>query len=344
MPLCSPPLPLLLGHPRTIAQEVGTTDAVRTAIGIITRPPVMHAPPGKTRPDADLVHGSCAARGMPRQMRQETGAVHVQPMQHAIHANASLIGMLESAGHDQLGNALDRRCQPLCGQFTPLDQGTLRDVAATEGRERLAGACRGEQLSLLQIDRQRLQVGTILDWCADRSGKAAQAGTVTGGAPDGFDLMLLAHEADLRHVQDLTVFDDPAWDTAEILMALAAHLGTVMHHCIWLFHQTERVPGMPSLTSRRLAAGTTCTAGQPPQPIRRGRLTARATVLGQAVFQVLDPGMRLCQLLFQRQQLSYQPFEDSVFFPQGVQFFIFGHSCTLAGSLSFGKSSRSRPE
>ncbi len=95
---------------------------------------------------------------------------------------------------------------------------------------------------------------------------------------------------------------------------------------------------MSHLTSRTLATGTTASARQTRQPIRRGWLTARATVLGQAVFEVLDLRPRLFQLLLQRQQLSDQCFEESVLFPQGLQFFFVRHSCTVAGSLSSGKS------
>ena len=83
-----------------------------------------------------------------------------------------------------------------------------------------------------------------MDWRADRSGKAAQAGGVTGGATDGFEPMLLGQEVDFRQVQDLTAFCDAAWDSAEVLTALAADLGTVTYHFIWLIHQGERVPRM----------------------------------------------------------------------------------------------------
>src|SRR5439155_11129477 len=100
---------------------VGSTDTVSTVIGIIAGQSVVHASPTKARPNANLVHRRSAARGMPSQMRQETGAVHMQPMQHAIHADADLISMLERAGHNQLGNALDRLNQPLGGQAAPLD-------------------------------------------------------------------------------------------------------------------------------------------------------------------------------------------------------------------------------
>src|SRR6266566_2763726 len=109
--LGGPLLLLLLSDSRTIAHEVGSTDAVRTIIGIITRQSVVHAAPPKARPDADLVHRRSAARRMPSQMRQEAGAVHMQPMKHPIHADAGLISMLEPTGYDQLGNALDRRSQ-----------------------------------------------------------------------------------------------------------------------------------------------------------------------------------------------------------------------------------------
>src|SRR6266851_2375798 len=336
--LGGPLLMLLFGDSRTISHEVGSTDAVSALIGIIARQSVVHASPGKARPDADLVHGLPTSRRMPSQMRQEAGAVHMQPMQHPIHADTCLISMLEPTGHEQLGNALDRRSQPLCCQFAPLDQGSFRDLAPTDRSERLAGASCWEQLPLVQIHGQRLRVGTILDGCADRSGKAAEASGVTVWATDGFDLMLLCQEANFRHVQDLTAFCDAAWDTAEVLTALAADLGTMTHHFLWLLHHRERVPRMSSLTSRTLSARTTRTAWETRQPISRWRLTARSTVFCQAVFQVLDPRIRLGQLFFQRQQLCYQSFEDSIFFLQGLQFFFFRHGCTLVGFLSFGKS------
>src|SRR5450759_2076375 len=336
--LHSPLLMLLLSDCRTIAQEVGTTDTVRTRIAIIAHQSVMHASPGKAWPDADLVHGLLTSRRMPGQMGQETGAVHMQPMQHPIHADAGLISMLEVAGTEQFGNALQRRSQPLGCQFTPLDQGGFRDLAPTERRERLAGASRGQQLSLVQIHGQGLQVGTILHGRADRGGKAAQAGAVKGGATDGFDLMLVGQQANFRHIQHLTAFCDAARDSAEVRTALAAHLGTVTYYFIWLLYHLERVPSMSRLPSWTLATGTTSTARQTLQPIRRGRLTARSTVFGQSLFQLLDPRSRQGHLLFQREQLRHQGFERSIFFSKGLQFFFFRHGCTLIDFLSFGKS------
>ena len=106
----------------------------------------------------------------------------------------------------------------------------------------------------------------------------------------------------------------------------------------WLLHSRERVPGMSGLTSRTLPARTTRTAGQTRQPIRRGWFTACSTVFGQSVFELLDPGIRLGQLLFQRQQFRDERFERSIFFTQGLQFFFFRYRCTLVGVLSFGKS------
>ncbi len=336
--LHSPLLLFLLGNGGTVSHQVSATNAVSTAIRIIAGQSVVHASPSKARPDADLVHRRSAARRMPGQMRQKARAVHMQPMQHAIHADAGLISMLKRAGHDQLGNALHRRSQPLGGQFAPLQQGSFRDLAPTQRRERLAGASRGQQLSLVQIHGQRLHIGTILDGCTDRKGKAAVADAVTGGATDGFDPMLVGQEADFRHIQDLTAFGDDAWHSAKVLVALAAHLGPVTHHFIWLLHHREGVPSMSRLPSWSLAAGTTRTAGQTPKPIGRGRLTARSTVFGHCVFQLLDPSIGLGQLLFQRQQFRDQRFEASIFFPKGLQFFFLRHRCTLVDFLSFGKS------
>src|SRR6266446_33084 len=336
--LCCPLLMLLLGDGGTIAHEVGATDAVRTGIGIIAHQSVVHASRSLGWPDADLVHGLPTSRRMPGQMCQETGAVDMQPMQHPIHADAGLISVLEPTGNDQRGLALNRRSQPLCCQFAPRKPGAFRELAPTERSESLAGTSRGQQLPLVQIHGQRLDVGTILDGRADRSGKAAQVSGVTGGAADGFDLMLVGQETNFRHVQDLTAFGDAAWDSAEVRTALAADLGTVTHHFIWLLYHTERLPRVSRLTSWTLSTWTTRTAGQTRQPIRRGWLTARATVFGQAVFQLLDPGLRLGQLLFQRLQFRYQRFEHAIFFSKGLQFFFFRHTSTLLGFLSFGKS------
>src|SRR5450759_1340926 len=123
--LHGPLLMLLLGDSRTISHEMCSADAVRTVIPIIAHQSIVHAAPGKARPDADLVHGLPASRRMPGQMRQEACAVHMQPMKHPIHADACLISMLELTGNDQIGNALDRRSQSLCCQFAPLYQGCL---------------------------------------------------------------------------------------------------------------------------------------------------------------------------------------------------------------------------
>ena len=150
--------------------------------------------------------------------------------------------------------------------------------------------------------------------------------------------MLLCQQADFRHVEDLPTFGDAAGHLAEVLTAVAANLGTVTHHFRWLLQQRERVPSMSRLTSWTLSARTTGTAWRTRQPIRRGRLATRSTVLCHSVFQVLDPGIRLGQLLFQWQQFSDQRFEHSIFFSKGLQFFIFRHGCTLADFLSFGKS------
>src|SRR6266487_3743956 len=238
--LGGPLLLLLLSDSCTIAHQMSATDAVSAPIGIIARQSVVHPSPDKARPDANLVHRLPPSRGMPGQMGQEIRAVHMQPMQHSIDADAGLISMLEPTGSDQRGNALDGGSQPLCCQFAPLDQGSFRNLASRDCRQGLAGASGGEQLSLVQIHRQRLNIGTILHGCGDRSGKAAE--------------------------------------------------------------------------------------------------DSRVTVFGQSLFKLLDPRIRLGQLLFQREQFSYQCFEDAIFFSQGLQFFFVRHRCTLVAFLSFGKS------
>src|SRR5205085_1514426 len=85
-------------------------------------------------------------------------------------------------------------------------------------------------------------------------------------------------------------------------------------------------------------ARATRTAWQTRQPIRGGRLTARSTVFRHSLFELLDPGSCLDQLLFQGQQFSDQRFEHAIFFSQSLQFFFVRHACTLVDFLSFGKS------
>src|SRR5260370_39114438 len=115
----------------------------------------------------------------------------------------------------------------------------------------------------------------------------------------------------LRHVQDLTAFGKAAWDSAEVLPALATHLGTVPHYLIWRLDHRERVPRMSRLTSRTLATRTTRMAWQTPQLIRRGRFTAGSTVFGQSLLEFLDASMG--HLLFQRGQVRYQRYQQATF-------------------------------
>src|SRR5258708_5814761 len=117
--LGGPLLMLLPSDSPPISPQVGAPDPVSTDIGLIAHQSIVHASPCKARPDADLVHGLPTSRRMPCQMRQEVCAVHMQPMKHPIHADAGLISMLEPTVHDQVGNALDRRSQPLSSPFPP---------------------------------------------------------------------------------------------------------------------------------------------------------------------------------------------------------------------------------
>jgi hypothetical protein len=52
---------------------------------------------------------------------------------------------------------------------------------------------------------------------------------VTGWATDRVERMLVCQQANVRHIQDVTAFDDAAWDTTEVRMALAADAGTMAH-------------------------------------------------------------------------------------------------------------------
>jgi hypothetical protein len=94
---------------------------------------------------------------------------------------------------------------------------------------------------------------------------------------------------------------------------------------------------MSWLASWMFSTRTTRTPWLACKPIRRWWLTTRSTVLCQSVFELLDPGSCLGQLLFQWEQFCYQRFEESIFFSKGLEFFIFCHDSTLAGFLHFGK-------
>jgi hypothetical protein len=137
--------------------------------------------------------------------------------------------MLHLAGHDLLGNPLDRRHQSLCCQVAALQQGSVHDRWVSDRRQSLAGARRGEHVPLVQRHGQGVQVGTLVTGRADRSGKAATGEGVTGWATDRVERMLVCQQANVRHIQDVTAFDDAAWDTTEVRMALAADAGTMAH-------------------------------------------------------------------------------------------------------------------
>jgi hypothetical protein len=153
----------------------------------------------------------------------------------------------------------------------------------------------------------------------DRDGKAARVGGLTDGAPVGPRASARGLLATGRHVPDVTAFSDAACNLAEVRIALAARKRTVRHHFLGLFSQRTRLPRMSLLTSRSLAARTTRPAWQTPKPIREWRLPARATVFGHALFQLLDPPIRLGLWLFRRQQFRSQRFEEPIFFSQACR-------------------------
>src|SRR5579864_6626444 len=130
--------------------------------------------------------------------------------------------------------------------------------------------------------------------------------SVAGRATDGLELVFMGQQADFWDIQDLTAFGDGAGNRAEIRLTFSADIGTVTDHFIRLLFHRECVSRMSRLPSRTLSARSTRTAGQAPQPIRRGRLTARSTVGTQSPFQFLDPSQRDGQLLFQRKQFRDQ--------------------------------------
>ena len=64
----SPYLLVVFIHVETIAQEVRSAHTVLTGVLVIAGKAIMHAPPMKTRPDADCFQRLLAALGVPGQM------------------------------------------------------------------------------------------------------------------------------------------------------------------------------------------------------------------------------------------------------------------------------------
>ena len=61
----SPRLLFLLCHKKTVPQEVGSTDTVKTAILIVTDPAVVHGSTSKTWPDPNLFQGYLPSFAVP---------------------------------------------------------------------------------------------------------------------------------------------------------------------------------------------------------------------------------------------------------------------------------------
>ncbi len=279
--LHGPLLMLLLGDSRTISHEVCSTDTVSTVIGIIAGKSVVHAPACKAWPDADLVQSISTSRRMPAQMRELAGAVHMQPMKHAIDADAGLISMLQSTPGYQIGDALDGWGQSLCCQFTPLHQACFRDLASADRRERFARASDRKQLPLVQIHCQCLHRGAILHWRTDRGGKGAVADPLTGRTTHRFDLMLLDQQADFWQIQHLTTVCKFSYHRGQRLLTMPAHCRAMADHFIGSLHPHQCVSTMSWLPSWGLSTRTACRSGQAGQPIRRWRLRGRLTIFCQ---------------------------------------------------------------
>ena len=92
-----------------LASLVRSAHTVLTGVLVIAGKPIMHAPPSKARPDADLLQGLLASLGVPGQVSQPPRTVDVHPMQLASHTHTRFVPMLQLTGADPVGNTLDGR-------------------------------------------------------------------------------------------------------------------------------------------------------------------------------------------------------------------------------------------
>jgi hypothetical protein len=219
-----------------------------------------------------------------------------------------------------------------------LEQRRFRDLASAEGGKRFTGTSRWQQLPVMEVDGHGLQVGAILHGSFDLCWKASLVTCLALWTGDGFHLMLLNLQADFWQIQDLTAFGDRACHGAEVLSTLLTDRGGVTDHLIRVLYHHESLSAVSWLASWSFFARTARTPWLAGKPVGRWGLTTRSTVLCQSVFEFLDPGIRLSQLLFQWEQFCYQRFEESIFFSKGLEFFVFCHASTLVAFLFFGKS------
>ena len=119
MHLKRPDLLVVFIQVEAIPQQVRSADTVLTGVVVIAGKPIMHAPPLKARPDADLLQRLLASLRVPGQMGQPPRTVDVHPAQLASHTHPRLVPMLHPTHPDPVGNALDGRFEDLSWRLAP---------------------------------------------------------------------------------------------------------------------------------------------------------------------------------------------------------------------------------
>jgi hypothetical protein len=239
-------------------------------------------------------------------MREEAGAVDMQPVERAADADAGLVGMLVRTGRDQIGEVGDCRRQGICRLGDPRCQAPIAERTAEQIGQRLVRALLRHPVAVVQIDRQRSYPGAVLGRGAHRVREDATRDRSAGRAADGHRLVLGDLQAERRQILHLAALDHGPRYRIERLLTLPTDRRTMHRHDIGVLDQRQRLPRVPWLPSRLLATGTPCRPGPPRPPVTGRWFAAVVAILRQPAFEGRVLGHQLPHIRLQRRQFGFE--------------------------------------
>jgi hypothetical protein len=212
----------------------------------------------------------------------------------------------DTAGRELGGDLGQERAQPASGAGHRRCDGSRADGGAEDLREGVGGAAPGQELSLEQVDHDRLGHRPVLHGCAGVVGGRG-AGDVPAPAPAGEHLVFDDVDRDRGDVEDLGPGGAGLRCTAKVAPAPAAAGWFVHHDLVRDLDLTQGLTVVAGLPAGAAPGGSAqrlrCRLAQ---PVKGRRLGGVARVRAHLRFQLQDAGLEGGVLLAQRRRLFVQ--------------------------------------
>jgi hypothetical protein len=265
---------------------VTVAQGMRTEIGEIALPAIMHGSPMQVWQNTHRLHGWLTPLGVHGIGGQSVGAGRMQPVEFAIHLSAGFIKvhhgfLLGQMSLDHGIHRLDLFANFLAG----FDDRAFRHTLAVELTQSLAYSLEWDHLVLVQVHYLGFDLWAILGGLGDPFGKVASSYLATIRTTLDLGLMLGHLNLDGRQIEHLAFLDRFNLDPFQSCLAVLTTFHPMYFHSISMAHCFQGCPRMAWLATPFPAMAFSLAFGSGfIQSITGRRFTAVPAILHQPIF------------------------------------------------------------